>query len=162
MVHKWLISCHFCKNSFTFLSFFFKVYLSVCRLSHSRKPPVALVVSNSTDEARWRGLFVDLQTDLQWTPPLPLHTGEAAGCGFFTDRGRGQLWDRKHSQISLVGSTISLSRIYRGKNTMEAANIRLNSQLEIPEAYSNNLSIYTQHPWTFTFVQSEFTSSNKS
>lgn len=35
---------------------------------------------------------------------------EQPGCGFFyTARGRGQLWDRKHRQISLVGSPVRLS-----------------------------------------------------
>lgn len=94
----------------------FSPYVCLCRLRDRRMPTSARVPANSKDREHSCRLFLDVQTQMERTPPLLFWCGGAVSLvGFFAARGRGQLWDRKHRQISLGGSPARLSWIYRGK-----------------------------------------------
>lgn len=96
--------------------------MCVCRLRDRRMPTSARVSANSKDWEHSCRLFLDVQTQMERTPPLLFWCGGAASLvGFFVVRGRGQLWDRKQKTDFPGGKPCSPVMDLQRKNTMSAA-----------------------------------------
>lgn len=98
-----------------------------------------------TDWVRCCSLFLDLQTELQRTPPLLLRCGEAAGCGFSLREEEGSSGTGNTSRFPWWEALLVCHRFTEEKHN---GGCKHTAELPVgdPLACSNNRSIYTEHP----------------